>query len=203
MKRARAIHALVLLLLAPLAIGGCGAQGATTSTQLGRAITAPRTPVGPAPAPVGDPLPERHGTLPPRVAQGEDTPAAGGTATTPQEALRRYALVYTNWNATTLAAHLRWLATLAVGPARLTALQTAGALAANSQLVAERVRNTGSVLAIAAGQGAARGDWVVVTREQTSGDGNYAGLPATLHVTLGRVTRVGGGWVVSGWSPGS
>lgn len=51
--------------------------------------------------------------------------------------------------------------------------------------------------------GAARREWVVVTREQTTGGGSYAGLPATLHVTLGRVRRVGGGWVVSEWSPGS
>jgi hypothetical protein len=191
MNHTKAIHAVVLL-LALLGIGGCGAGAASTSAPLGRAIAAPPPPVGPAPAPAGDPLPERHGALPAGVAQGEDTaPTAGGTASTPRGALARYALAYTNWNATTLPARLRQLAALAVGPARLAALQTAAALATNSRLVAERVRNTGTVLAIAAGQGAATGEWVVVTREHTIGSGSYAGLPATLHVTLAQVRRVG------------
>jgi hypothetical protein len=202
MSRAKRIHAAVLT-LALLAVGGCGAGGATTSTPLGRAIDTPPPAVAPAPAPVGDPLPERHGTLPPAVAEGEDTPTAGDIATTPQDALRRYALAYTNWNAATLPTHLRRLAALAVGPARLSALQTAAAFAPISQLVTERVRNTGSVLAIAAGQGAATGEWVVVTREQTSGEGSYAGLSATPHVTLAQVTRVGVGWAVCEWWPRS
>ncbi len=181
-----------------------GAQSATrTAPPLGRGIEATPPPVQAAPAPVGDPASERHGSLPAASAGAEDTPTSRGPAATPQDALRRYALAYTNWNATTLATHLRWLATLAVGPARLTALQTAAALGGNSQLVAEHVRNSGVVVAIAAGEGAARGEWVVVTQEHTTGDGSYAGLPATLHVTLADVTRVGGGWAVSGWSPGS
>jgi hypothetical protein len=102
--------------------------------------------------------------------------AAGGIAHTPQGALRRYALAYVNWDAATLVAHERQLAALAIGPARLAALQTAAGLGAGgSALATHRVRNTGTVLAIAPGEGAASGRWVVVTQEQTSGTGAYAG----------------------------
>jgi hypothetical protein len=88
-----------------------------------------------------------------------------------------------------------------VGPARLAALQTAAALGGAGELLAHRVQNTGAVLAIAPGQGAARGRWVVVTQEQTTGTGAYAGLPSSLHVTLARVVRLSGGWVVDDWAP--
>jgi hypothetical protein len=203
MSRAKQLPALLLLPLL-LAVAGCGAQSATrTAPPLGRGIEAKPPPVQAAPAPVGDPASERHGSPPAASAGAEDTPTARGPAATPQDALRRYALDYTNWNATSLAAHERQLATLAIGPARLAALQTAAALVANSQLVNEHVRNTGAVLAIAAGEGPAQGEWVVVTQEQTTGSGSYAGLPVSPHVTRARVTRTGGGWVVWGWWPES
>jgi len=137
------------------------------------------------------------------MAARENTPAAGGIASSPQGALRRYALSYTNWNAATLSAHERQLATLAIGPARLAALQTAAALGGNSELASHRVRNTGVVLAIAPGEGPARGEWVVITQEHTTGSGAYSGLPPAPHVTLAQVRRAGGGWVVWGWWPGS
>ena len=65
------------------------------------------------------------------------------------------------------------------------------------------VSNSGSVVAIAEGRGIERGRWAVVTVEQTNGYGPYQGLPATSHVTWATVARVAGGWVVSGWYPGS
>lgn len=194
----RRAHALPLLAL--LAMGGCGTSSTSSNAPpLGRAIDAAPPAIGPAPAPVGDPAAERGGTVPRGMASGENTPAAGAAASSPQGALRRYALSYTNWNAATLSAHERQLATLAIGPARLAALQTAAALGGNSELAAHRVRDTGVVLAIAPGEGPARGEWVVVTQERTSGTGAYAGLPASPHVTLARVRRVGSGWVVYEW----
>jgi hypothetical protein len=42
---------------------------------------------------------------------------------------------------------------------------------------------------------------VVVTREQTSGQGDYVGLPATDHVTIAQVEHTPRGWVISSWSP--
>jgi hypothetical protein len=100
-------------------------------------------------------------------------------------ALRRYALVYTNWRAAQLPARERELAALAIGPARLGAEQTAD----------------GQVVAIAPGQGPDAGQWVIVTEEQTTGSGLYAGLPRGPHVTLARLTHLPGGWVVSQWNP--
>ncbi len=195
---------MLLLLPALLAAGGCGTDSRSAGAPpLGRPIGTGAPPVGQAPAPVGDPVPERGGSVPAGLAGGEDAPAAGAAAPSPRAALRRYALAYTNWQAGTLVAHERQLAALAVGPARLAALQTAAALGGAGELVAHQVQNTGAVLAIAPGQGSARGRWVVVTQEQTIGTGAYAGLPSSLHVTLARIIPAGGGWVVWGWWPGS
>ena len=45
--------------------------------------------------------------------------------------------------------------------------------------------------------------WTIVTREQTSGAGEYEGLPAAYHVTLAKLAAVGGGYAVSEWLPQS
>jgi hypothetical protein len=201
-RAARGRGCVLLLLPALLAVSGCGAGVRSAGTPpLGRPIAVGAAPVGQAPAPVGDPIPERGGTVPAGLAGRENAPAAGAAASSPEAALRRYALVYTNWQAATLVAHEHRLAALAVGPARLAALQTAAALGGAGELVAHQVQNTGAVLGIAPGQGAARGRWVVVTQEETSGTGAYAGLPLSLHVTLGRVLRLDGRWVVDEWTP--
>jgi hypothetical protein len=116
-------------------------------------------------------------------------------------ALRRYALAYTNWRAASLPVHERQLASLAIGPARLAAEHTAASGSAIASLAQSHVENRGVVIAIAAGEGAAHGQWVVVTREQTTGTGDYAGLPPTLHVTYAQVRRVNYGWAVRTWDP--
>lgn len=194
----------LLLLPALLALGGCGADARSPGgSPLGRPIAAGPPAVGHAPAPVGDPVAERGGTVPAGTADGENAPPADAAASSPEAALRSYALVYTNWQAVTVVAHQRKLAALAIGPARLAALQTAASLGRAGELAAHRVQNTGVVLAIAREEGAARGRWVVVTQEQTTGTGAYAGLPSSLHVTLARVVPAGGGWVVWGWWPAS
>jgi hypothetical protein len=56
-------------------------------------------------------------------------------------------------------------------------------------------------LVLAGGHGAARGDWLVVTSEITTGSGDYAGLPAQRHITYAQLTHTRQGWVVSTWSP--
>jgi hypothetical protein len=45
--------------------------------------------------------------------------------------------------------------------------------------------------------------WVIVTRETTTGEGDYAGLPPTDHVTDAQVEHTPHGFVVSAWSPQS
>jgi hypothetical protein len=124
-----------------------------------------------------------------------------GLASSPVAALTRYALAYTNWRASRLPARERQLAALAVGVARLSAEQTAAAQSGAATLAAHQVANVGQVVAIAPGEGADRGQWVIVTEEQTTGTGQYAGLPAGPHVTLARVVHLAGGWAVSAWDP--
>ncbi len=174
-----------------------------SSPPLGRALGAEAAPATSATAPSGDPPAERDGSVPAGLAAKENAPAAGAVAASPRAALRRYALAYTNWHAASLPARERELAALAVGAARLAAEQTAASQSAAAALAADHVQDKGVVLAIAAGQGAARGQWVVVTQEQTIGTGAYAGLPAAPHVTLARTARLRRGWAVSEWSPQS
>jgi hypothetical protein len=187
-------------MLALMSVSGCGASPTTSGTsQLGRAFTAAASPPGAAAAPFGDPPAERHGTVPQSLASRENTPSV--LAPSPQAALLRYALLYTNWQAANLPNVERRLALLAVGPARLTAEQIAASSGALDELAAHHVQNKGVVLAIAAGRGPAAGKWIVVTQEQSTGTGPYAGLPATLHVTLASTKRIDRGWAISRWTP--
>ena len=109
--------------------------------------------------------------------------------------------MYVNWTAATLPADERQLASLSAGQARAQALAASNHPAPTVARYA--VSNSGSVVAIAEGRGTEHGRWGVVTVEQTNGYGPYQGLPATSHVTWATVARVAGGWVVSGWYPGS
>ena len=126
---------------------------------------------------------------------------AGAAAPSPQAALAHYASLYVNWTAATLAADERQLASLSTGQARAQAL--AEGVHPSPTVARYAVSNSGSLVAIAEGRGTEFGRWAVVTVEQTNGYGPYQGLPATSHVTWATVARVAGGWVVSGWYPGS
>jgi hypothetical protein len=147
---------------------------------------------GRAPAPIGDPLNERDGIIPPAIAHKADTPSRPGGS--PETALERYALLYTNWQADNPPAVEYKLAALATGAARLAVEQTAASEGAATALAANHVHNKDAVIAIAPGQGVAKGQWVIVTRQQTTGAGPYAGLPATVQVTS-CAHREGGGRV--------
>jgi hypothetical protein len=193
-------------LLAAIGLSGCGASSGV-NVPLGRSI-APGPPhaaaTQAAPASAGDPPGEQGGTIPPAARRTEQTVSRAGLAQSPTQALRRYAIAYTNWQASRLAAREQLLAELATGPAKLTAEQTQAAGSATAALVASHVANAGRVLAIARAEGQAPGEWVVVTEEHTTGTGGYAGLPAGPHVTLAQVTLLPGrGWAVSTWSPAS
>jgi hypothetical protein len=172
---------------------------------LGRPIAANSRPSpilpAPAPAPAGDPAGEQGGTIPASRLAAEQSVSRSLLAATPQLALERYATAYVNWRAAQLPEHETLLARMSVGPARLVAQQTAASASGAAALAANQVANSGWILAIAPAQGADTGQWVVVTEEQTTGSGVYAGLPPAPHVTLATVTREDGGWVVSAWNP--
>ena len=80
------------------------------------------------------------------------------------------------------------LAAISLGQAKAQALQAAASAARDTQLLKSRVANGGSVVAITRGRGPAAGEWVLVTREQTTGQDDYAGLPPTLHVIYAQLT---------------
>jgi hypothetical protein len=191
----------ILTLIAALAAAGCGITNpyqahaprpAATTTTHHTSTTAPDS---------GDPAAERGGTIP-SVAHARQTALSprAGTAT-PQAALEHYARLETTWAAAELPARQRQLADISLGQARAAALQAAASAARDPELTRSHVTNIGQVIAITPGAGPAASHWVVVTRETTTGQGDYAGLPAAVHVTYAQVTHTPTGWVVNQWSP--
>lgn len=116
----------------------------------------------------------------------------------PQAALNLYAHLYINWTSATLSGDQARLAAISTGQARLTDLQAAAETRRDGTLARAHITNTGTVISIAPDRTAA-GMWVIVTRQQTSGSGEYEGLPAAYHVTLAGLTRLPHGWAVKAW----
>lgn len=199
-------HPVGAAIAAALLLAGCGTRAARPAA-LGRPIeslhsnAATTSAASSAAAPIGDPSPERGGHIAPGAAAAQVQPMAGGLASSPTGALTRFAIVYTNWRATGLLAREHGLAELAVGAARINVEQTAASRSGAEALAADHVANRGWVIAVAPGEGPDRGQWVIVTEEQTTGTGPYAGLPPGPHVTLAAVRRLVGGWAVSNWDP--
>jgi hypothetical protein len=188
-----------------LLLAGCTTTVTPRGGPLGRPITATTATipsVAAAPAPRGDPPAERGGTIPAPALAAENSVSPRSVARSPQQALRRYALLYTSWRASELPSRARALAASSTGAARLTAEQLA-TLPDLLSLGRSGVANTGQVVAIARGEGPDAGLWVIVTLERTTGTGAYAGLPAGVHVTLARVRVRRHGWVVTAWNPTS
>jgi hypothetical protein len=122
--------------------------------------------------------------------------------TTPQRALAAYAMRYINWSYQTLTEDQRALARSAVGAARLSEQQAAARSHNDTALARGRIWNRGQTISITRDL-AAPGMWVVVTREQTGGNTEYEGLPASYHVTLAKLAAVPGGYAVEQWLPQS
>ena len=149
----------------------------------------------------GDPAPERGGTVPAATKTAESRVSRSAGQLTPQAALIHYADLDVNWSAFDVVARQRQLASISLGQARAQALQAAASAQSDQLLTRSRVVNSGQVVAVARGQGPARQEWVVVTRERTTGEGDYAGLPPTLHVAYATLVQTRVGWVVNSWSP--
>jgi hypothetical protein len=198
MRSARVMTLTAGALVTAALLAGCGITDPYTGHQhASAASTATATTTNP------DPAPEQGGTIPQAAQAVQGKLAAGAGAPTPQAALTRYATLYVNWTSQTVGSVQKQLAALSVGQARAQALQAAASYGRDTTLQQSHVANTGSVLAIAAGQGASSGSWIVVTRETTTGQGDYAGLPPTDHVTVAQLEHAPAGWVVSSWTPRS
>jgi hypothetical protein len=197
-------HALTILLAASaaVALAGCGLTDPYTANQPSSSVTSSTaTPTTPSTTTTNaDPAPERGGTIPRGARTTQSQLATGAAQPTPQSALEQYARLYVNWSARTVADDQRELAAISVDQARAQALQAATSYAHDQTLQQSGVANSGHLVAITSSI-TTRGQWVLVTSEQTTGKGDYAGLPPTLHVTYAQVTRASSGWVVSEWAP--
>src|ERR1700691_3430311 len=105
-------------LLLAVAVAGCGLSNPDASrTAATESPSAARTTVTNA-----DPAPERGGTIPSSVAEAR-TAHPGAGAPTPRMALERYARIYVNWTASSVAAAQARLARISLDSARAQALQ--------------------------------------------------------------------------------
>jgi hypothetical protein len=153
----------VATLAAIVALARCGISDpythATGTTHPGRAAP-------PAAGPAAQQNPGEAPATPPPSAEVQAPSAASAT---PQQAIERFALVYVKWTWRTLPAHLRELAAMSVGAARLAEQQAAAAAGRDSEITATHVYNRGQIISIAPSR-TQSGEWVIVTREQTGGN---------------------------------
>jgi hypothetical protein len=195
MSKAMRIRARVLAALAAIvAVGGCGISdpyiraNTTTSPRHG------------SPAAAGPAAAQNPGESPAPAPPTAQSQALSAPAATPAQAIRQFALLYVNWTWRTLGPHLRELATISVGAARLAEQQAAAAQGRDSEIAATHVYNRGQIVSIAPSQ-TQSGEWVVVTREQTGGNAQYDGLQPSWHVTLAQFVHLPGGYSISQWLP--
>lgn len=199
MRHTKPLLAGAVLVCCAAVLAGCGitdpysAKSPATRATSSSALTS-------TPTTSADPAPERGGTISSAARAAQSRLAADAGRPTPQAALERYARVYDNWSTKTVAAAQDQLATISLGQAHAQALQAAASYARDQTLKQSAVANSGRLLAITESL-TTPGQWVLVTSEQTTGNGDYAGLPPTLHVTYAQVTHIPSGWVVSEWSP--
>jgi hypothetical protein len=168
-------------------LSGCGMAGSIGKTP------------APAQAPPAANPGEPRGTIPlgARSAQPVN-PAASADA-----AIMRFAGLYINWSYRTLAAHERQLAQSAAGDARLAESQAAASAERDRALQQGHIYNRGTVISVAPAIGGTAGQYTVVTREESGGNPEYAGLQAAFHVTLATVRHLPAGWSVDEWQPQS
>jgi hypothetical protein len=121
---------------------------------------------------------------------------------TPQRALTVFAERYINWTYQTLTADQRTLAAISVGAARRSEQQAAARSVADTTISRGQVWNKGQVVSVSSDL-ARPGMWAIVTREQTGGNSEYEGLPASYHMTLARLAPIPGGYAVEQWLPQS
>jgi len=130
---------------------------------------------------------------------------AGGGSPGAVAAIRTFAAIYINWNASTVARRMLALAAGSVGQARSVVALAASETASDYELRRGGIANSGRVEAVAPLLGHAN-EYVVVTRERTTATNSsaYEGLAPAWHVMLATARQVARGvWAVSSWQPES
>jgi hypothetical protein len=183
-------------LAAIVTVAGCGITDPYTHANT------TRNPQPAAPAASGSAAAQNPGEPPAPPPPRTQSQAPSAPTATPEQAIWQFALLYVNWTWRTLTPHLRQLAALSVGAARLAEQQAAAAEGHDGEIAATHVYNRGQIMSIAPSQ-TQSGEWVIVTREQTGGNAQYDGLQASWHVTLAQLVHVPGGYAISQWLPQS
>lgn len=190
----RNMAGVLVMLAAIVAVAGCGISDPYRHAT---PTTSSHHPSPVATGPAAAQSPGEPSTPPPPSAESQ---ARSPVAATPEQAIRQFAVPYVNWTWRTLAPHLRELAAISVGAARLAEQQAAAAEGRDSEIATTQVDNRGQIISIAPSQ-TQSGEWVVVTREQTGGNAQYDGLQASWHVTLAQLVHLPAGYAISQWLP--
>lgn len=136
------------------------------------------------------------GHRPARQPNPYDSPLAA-------EALIAFATEYINWNAHTVAADMRLLASQSIGQAHAAMELAAGEVGRDYELQRGGIANSGRVEGVSP-LNEPGGEWVIVTRERTTATAStaYQGLGPEWHVTVARAVELAPGrWAVSLWQP--
>jgi len=139
-----------------------------------------------------------------RSAPAPQQEVSGGSRS-PSVAVAAFAVAYINWDADTVSADMRALASRSVGQARAATQLASAETAGDYELQRDGIANNGTIEAIAPLPGRAD-QYVVVTKEWTTATGTtaYQGLQPAWHVAVATAIQVGPGeWVVSKWQPQS
>jgi len=174
-----------LLAAAALAVSACGINDPLNDPAL-----APPLAADTVPNEVGAPVEAR----PSRSALASAAPS-------PTAAIRRFAELYINWNASTLVDHRRQLAAISIGEASSTETRAIAETRKDYELRRSRIANHGRIVAITPTLPPRPGVYLVITRERTTGAGIYAQLQPAYHLTIATVARIRGGWAVRQWHP--
>lgn len=168
----------------------------------------------PTTAPNGGGLPERpaSGEFPeeaPSDEASDDSPPqkapsgrrlAPAAGKTPEQTLRRAAMLYGNWTSATAPTELRKLETISRGRAREDFAQIATQARTDFQQTEAGARSVAKVKTVAVrGAGKVRRA-TIVTRVKVSGE-ELGDTDAEYEVTEATVKRIPDGWVITRWSP--
>jgi hypothetical protein len=195
------------LLVAAAMLGGCGITNPYQQTRPAAQTQNSGTSAVSTAAPANDPSdpapsgPDPANTSAPSAQAAQSQLAVNAASATPQAALKRYVVLYSNWTSSKIGVVQAHLAQISLGQARAQAQQAAASYSRDTILQHSNVTNHGAVVSIAPGRGPAHGRWVIVTSEHTDGQGDYSGLPPNLHVIYAHLAHNAKGWIVDQWLP--